>query len=134
MDETATSVKDRSTWLSLLAGVVIWFLHLNTINALTSLTCEWGWFPFTIAGIAGLRFIHIVVSLIAALGIAAIIVLSWRGWRNWQAAQADAQHTLVQTGADRHPLMAFVTMLLNGLFLVYVLASLVMVLVLNPCV
>src|SRR3982751_2150436 len=103
MDETATSVKDRSTWLSLLAGTVIWFLHLNIVNAITSLTCEWGWFPFTIAGIAGLRFIHIVVSLIAGVAIAAIIVLSWRSWHKGQPTQ---------TEADRHHLMAFVTMLL----------------------
>src|SRR3954467_6423460 len=126
MHETANPVKDRRTWLSLLAGVVIWFLHLNIVNALTSLTCVWGWFPFTIAGIAGLRFIHIVVSLIAGLAIAAIIMLSWRGWHQWQTAKTDSQQTLVHTEADRRPLMAFVTMLLNSLFLIYVLASLVM--------
>jgi hypothetical protein len=40
---------------------------------------------------------------------------------------------LERTESDRRPLMAFVSLLLNGLFLLFVLASMVMVSVLAPC-
>jgi len=131
MRETTYPIKNRNNWRGLLAGVVVWFLHLNIVNALTSLTCVWGWFPFTIAGVIGLRFIHIIVSLVAGLVFTSIIVLSWR---NWHSLQADSpQDAMETTETDRRPFIAFVTMLLNVLFLVYALASLVMVIVLPPC-
>jgi threonine/homoserine/homoserine lactone efflux protein len=121
---------DRTTRRNLLLGVVVWFAHLNLVNALTSLTCQWGWFSFTIAGIPGLRFIQLTISLIAGLIFAYLIYQSWRVWR---PARANGQQTLTQTEADRRSLMAFVTMLLNGLFFLFMLASLVLVLSINAC-
>ena len=116
---------DRTTWRSLLLGVVVWFVYFNLVNALTSLTCQWGWFSFTIAEIPG------VVSVIAGL---ALTFLIYQSWRIWHPMQADGQQVLERTEADRRPLMAFVTMLLNGLFLVFMLASIVLVLSINACV
>ena len=132
MSEDAKRVSnDRKIWLGLILGIAVWFLHLNVVNSLNSFACEWKWFPFTIAGITGLRFVHIVISLIAAVLIIGVIVFAWREWRPALDQRDDA---LTRTSADRHLLIAFVTLLLNTGFLIYTLASLVMIVSLNPCV
>src|SRR3954453_4334972 len=113
-------VNDRRTWQSLFFGIVVWFLDLNIVYPLTSVSCHWGWFPFTIAGIPGLRFIQLVASAIAAILLIVFIVLPWRNWRPFQH---DPRLPMTQTEADRRPLMAYVTLLLNSLFLLFVLAS-----------
>jgi hypothetical protein len=125
-----THVRDRQTWQSLLAGIVIWFLHQNTVYALTSLACKWQWFPTPIAGIPGQRFFQIVVTLVA---VPLLLVTIYLPWRNWRQFQTDREHMLHDTEKDRRPLMAFVTMLLNALLLLFVITSLVPILTLNPC-
>jgi fumarate reductase subunit D len=121
---------DRLTWLSFFAGAIIWFLHLNIVYPLTSLSCKWEWFPFDDAGMTSLRSIQIIITFVAALLIAILIYLPWR---NWQHFRTDSQHVMSDTEKDRRPLMAFVTMGLNLFFLAFVVASLVPVLTLSPC-
>lgn len=131
LPDATPRIDDRRTWQSLLFGLLVWFLHLNVVYPLTSLACHWGWFPFTIAGIPGLKVIQLLVTVAAALLLILMIIVPWRNWRPfWK----DDDALMRQTEADRRPLIGYVTMLLNALFLLFVLASVVPVLTLNPCV
>src|SRR4051812_46300602 len=88
-----TPVNDRRTWQCLLFGVAIWFLHLNLVYPLTSISCHWGWFPFTVAGIPGLRFIQLVVTAIAGVLLVTLIYMPWRNWRPFQRKSQNAAQT-----------------------------------------
>lgn len=122
--------RDRSTWWSFLAGIVIWFVHLNVVYPVTSVACKWGWFPFAVGPISGLQAIQTLLTAIAVVLLSVTIYVPWRTWRRSQTEEA---HLLRQTERDRRPLMAFVTMMLNSTFLIYAIATFVPVLALNPC-
>ncbi len=125
---------ERQTWLSLLAGAVIWFLHLNLAYGLASLTCKWGWFSFTLAGLPGLLVVETLITLVALPLMLVAIYLPFRDWRRFQTEKpSDNPHLLHDTEKDRRPMVAFITMLLNSLFLLFVIATLVPIFTLNPC-
>src|SRR4051794_12606804 len=105
-----TQSNERQTWISLLLGFIVWFLYFNTIYPLTSLTCHWGWFPFNILGIPGLRFVQLVITAVALLLIGLMVYVPWRHWRYLEAGQDDK---IYQTANDRRSLIAFVTIGLN---------------------
>ena len=126
-----SQTNERQIWLSLLLGFVVWFLYFNIVYPLTSLTCHWGWFPFNILGISGLHFIQVVLAAIAFLLIASMIYLPWRHWRRIEAGEQDKVY---QTAKDPRTLMMFVSMLLNMLFGLFIIVSLVPMFALNPCV
>jgi uncharacterized membrane protein len=128
---TNTPTSDRQTWQSLLFGITAWFLDLNLVYSLPSLACHWGWFPFTVVGLPGLKFIQLIATAVAAV---LLMVLIYLPWRNWRPFWRDNAQVMQQTEADRRPLIAYVTMLLNTLSLLFVLASVVPILALNPCV
>ena len=121
---------DRQTLLSLIAGAVIWFLHLNIVYPLTSVACKWEWFPFNEAGMTSMRTIQLVITFVAAVLIFITIYLPWHQWRGFQT---DRQHMLSQTEKDRRPLLAFITMAMNMFLLAFVVTSVVPILVLSPC-
>jgi hypothetical protein len=121
---------DRQTLLSLLAGSAIWFLHLNVVYPLTSLACKWNWFPVEIMGMSGLLFVQLALSVIAALLIGITIYLPWRNWRHYQTEKNQIPQ---QTEKERRPMMAFVTMLVNVFFLIFVVGSFVPIMALHAC-
>ena len=129
-----TRSDERQTWLALLLGVVIWFLHQNAVYALNSVSCVWGWFTFTIAGVGGLVFVEAIITLIAMALMLIMLYLPWRNWRRFQTDKpSDNPHLLQDTENDRRPLLAFVVMLLNGFFLLFIFSSLVPIFALSPC-
>jgi hypothetical protein len=129
-----TQAEERQTRLSLFLGIGIWFLHQNVLNAFTSLACTWNWFPFKIAGLPGLQFIELIISLAALAAMAYIIYLPWRNWNRFQTKTPPQNpQMLEQTEEDRRPLMAFVTMLLNVFFLVFIVATIVPMLTVHGC-
>jgi hypothetical protein len=128
------SAKERPTWLSLLLGSAIWFLHLNLVYGLASLACKWDWFPFTFAGLPALLVFEALITLVALLLMLVVIYLPWRDWRRYQSGPpADNPRLLHDTEKDRRPLVAFITMLLNSLLFLFVITTLVPVFSLNPC-
>jgi hypothetical protein len=127
---TEARQKDKQTWLCLLLGTLVWFLHLNLVYPLTSLACRWGWFPFSVGSLSGLQVVQVGITVIAA---ALIVGMMFVAGRNWRVFQTTRDVSLGGTEADRHPLMPFVTMLLNGVYLLFVLTSLVPVLALPAC-
>lgn len=122
---------DRRVWISLVGGIAVWALHLMIVYPLTSLTCRWGWFSSTIAGMAGLHFVQMVVTVIAAL---LMIILGISAMREWRRNRSDEESMLQETASARRPLMAFVAMVLNGFFLLAILLSFVPIFAIEPCV
>lgn len=128
----SNSTHERPIWLSLLLGFVVWFLYFNLVYPLTSLTCRWGWFQFNILGMPGLRFIQLVLTVITLLLIGSFIYLPWHNWLRAEAG-SDKEDRLHQTSKDPRSLMALVSMLLNSLFGLFVIATFIPIFALNPC-
>jgi hypothetical protein len=121
---------DRQTGQSLVAGIAIWFLHQNTVYPLTSLACKWGWFPFSVAGLPGLKVVQLIISALAVLLLLFVIYLPWRTWRQLQTDNLSIEF---QSEKDRRSLVAFVIMLVNGFFLIFSVVTVFTILALNPC-
>jgi hypothetical protein len=129
-----TQDKDTQTILALASGPLIWFLHLNLLNMLSSTSCKWHWFPFTAAGMSGLRFIETISTLFFLLLMLYIVYLPWRNWRSFQTEKPIHNPKLLQdTEEDRRPLLAFIAMLMNALLSVFVLASFFLLFALTSC-
>src|SRR5512142_2755429 len=105
-DVQTSRVDERQTWRSLLFGLVIWFLHQNLLYILTSNTCQWGWFPYRIAGMSGLHFFQLVITVVAAVLLAITIYRPWQIWRRFQTNRpTNNEHMLHDTEKDRRPLI-----------------------------
>ncbi len=118
---------------SLALGILIWFTDLNAIYALPSLACQWGWFSFTIAGIPGLVIVEAIVSLICLLLILLMIYIPWRTWRRRRAEEPAGSRRIQEAEQDRPSLMAFVSMLVNSFFFLFIVATFVPMIALNAC-
>ncbi len=134
--EQAQVVKtnNRMARWSLVLGITIWFVYLNTVYALPSLACTWNWFPFSVAGIPLLVLIEAIITLVAGLLMLLLIYLPWRNWRAFQTEKPTENPQMLQdTEKDRRPLMAFVAMLANSFFLLFMIATFVPMIALNAC-
>ncbi len=129
-----SKANERLTRLSLILGITVWFIDLNTIYALPSLACNWSWFPFTIAGVPGLVFVEGIITLIDLLIMLYLIYLPWRNWRAYRSETPKGNpQVLKDTEKDRRSLMAFVAMLVNSFFFLFIIAFFVPMIALNAC-
>lgn len=129
-----TKAEEQQTRRSLFLGILIWFLHLNLLNALISVSCKWGWFTFPVGGLSGLQFVELVISVLAVLLMLFMIYLPWRYWRSFQTEKpTDNPQLLQETEEDRRPLLAFIAMLLNGFLFLFVIATFVPMFALKAC-
>lgn len=129
-----TEAEEQQTWWSMFLGILVWFLYQNTVNALASLSCSWNWLRFEFAGLPGVQVVGLLIGIAALAAMTSLIYLPWRNWRRFQTEQPPRNpQMLEETEHDRRPLMAFVAMLLNGFFLLFVVATLVSTLVLHGC-
>ena len=125
---------ERQTQWSLLLGITIWFLHLNIVNALISVSCKWGGLTVPIDGLSGLQFAVGIISLITLLLMLFFIYLPWRNWRTFQTENPTQNPDLMRdTEIYRRPLLAFIAMALNGFLFLYVIATLVPTFSLKAC-
>ncbi len=125
---------ERLTRLSMILGIAIWFFDLNTVYALPSVACTWGWFPFTILGIPGLVIVEAGINLVAMLLMLILIYLAWRNWRVFRAEKRTGNpHILNDTEKDRRALIAFTAMLMNSFFFLFIITFFVPMLTLNAC-
>ncbi len=125
---------DKWTRWCLFLGITIWFTDLNTVYALPSLACQWGWFSFKFAGLSGLVIVEGIISLVAILLILLMIYLPWRDWHRVRAERAaQGPGILTETEKDRHSLMPFVVVLVNAFFLLFIIATFVPMVLLNAC-
>ncbi len=132
--DQVTKSEDRLTRLCLFLGMLLWFVDLNTVYSLPSLACEWNWFRFTVAGISGLSVVEAVISLVAMALMAPMIYLPWRNWRKFQTEEPTRNPKLLKdTEKDRRSLLAFVAMLMNSFFFLFMVTMLVPIFTLNVC-
>ena len=124
----------QHTRWSLFLGITIWFLHLNIVNALISVSCKWGGLTIPVGGWSGLQIVTAIISLIALLLMLFLIYLPWRNWRSFQTEEPTQNPDWMHdTEVYRRPLMAFVAMLLNGFLFLYILATFVPMIALKAC-
>lgn len=127
--------ENRQPLLSLFLGMAVWFIDLNALYALPSLACKWGWFPFTVAGIPGLLVIEGIITLVSMLLMLYLIYLPWRNWRAYQTEKPQNNPRLLNdTEQNRHPMMAFIAMMLNSFFFLFIIAFFVPMITLNACI
>ncbi len=125
---------EQQTKWSLFLGITIWFLHLNVLNALVSVSCKWGGLTFPVGGLSGLQFVEGIISLITILAMLFLIYLAWRQWRSFQTQKPTTNPDLLyETEEYRRPLMAFIAMLLNSFLALYIMATLVPMFFLKAC-
>ncbi len=124
-DRAPTGVKSWQLWFSLVAGTVVWALHLMIVYPLTSLTCEWGWFPFTVGTLTGLQVVQIVATVISGL---ITLIAGVFAFRNRQHLMNDDSLEI-----NRHRFMAELGLALNIIFTALIVISLVPIFLLPPC-
>jgi hypothetical protein len=126
---------ERPTWKSLFWGTVVWFLHQNIVYGLASLSCTWGRLSDRIGGVSTLQVIETIITIIALLLMSFLIYIPWRHWHSYQSERPQNNLQMLEdTEKDRRPLVAFVTMCLNGFYMLFILAAFVPIWALKPCV
>ncbi len=129
-----TPKQQQQSQRMMMLGMIVWFLHLNLLNALTSVACKWHWLTMTIAGMETLQFVDILISAIALLIMAYMIYVPWRNWRSLQREKPLRNpHMLRDTEEDRGALLSFVAMMANSFFFLFVIATFVPMLALVAC-
>jgi uncharacterized membrane protein len=129
-----TKAEEQQTRKSLFLGITIWFLHLNILNALISVSCKWGGLTFPVGGLSGLQLLEVILTLITVLAMLYLIYLPWRQWRAFQSETPPANPEMLQdTEKYRPSLMAFLAMALNGFLILYTIATFVPAFALKAC-
>jgi uncharacterized membrane protein len=119
---------------SLFLGILIWFLHLNTVNALISVSCKWGGLTVPVGGLSGLQILAAILTLITVLVLLFLIFLSWRQWRSFQTEKPVQNPDMLRdTDLYWRPLMAFIAMMLDSFLLLYSIAVFIPMLSLKAC-
>jgi threonine/homoserine/homoserine lactone efflux protein len=119
---------------SLFLGILIWFLHLNTVNALISVSCKWGGLTVPVGGLSGLQILAAILTLITVLALLFLVFLSWRQWRSFQTEKPVQNPDMLRdTEIFWRPLMAFIAMMLDSFLLLYSIAVFVPMLSLKAC-
>ncbi len=118
----------------LFLGMLIWFLQLNVLNALTSLSCTWHWLQIPTAGLTSLQWVELIISLIASVAIAYMVYAPWRNWRKLERRKpARNPDLLTETQEDRGAMLAFLTMGVNAFFFMFAIATFVPIFALRAC-
>lgn len=129
-----TKAEEQQTRRSLFLGITIWFLHLNILNALISVSCKWGGLTFPVGWLSGLQILEVVISLITILVMFYFVYLPWQLWRRFQTEKPKNNPQIMKnTEEKRQALMALMAMALNGFFILYIIATLVAFLALKAC-
>jgi hypothetical protein len=118
--------------LCFIGGTFIWAFYLVFVYSLTSLTCYWDWFvtPEGYFG-PGLKVTQTIATVIA-LGL--IAYFGFVAYNEWRHPGMEENSEANETKEARNPLLAFVTVLLNGLYLLIIIVSLFPIFMLPPCV
>jgi hypothetical protein len=129
-----TQVEEQQTRRSLFLGITIWFLHLNVLDALISVSCKWGGLTFPVGRLSGLQIVEVVITLITVLGMLYLVYLPWRNWRSLQTEKPTTNPQLMEdTEEKRQSLMAFIAMALNSFLVLYIVATFVPMFFLKAC-
>src|SRR5512138_493504 len=106
---------EQQTRWSLFLGILIWFLHLNIVNAMISVSCKWGGLTVPVGSWSALQIVAAILTLITVLVLLFLSYLCWRNWRSFQTESPMQNPDMLRdTEVFRRPLMAAVGMMLNG--------------------
>jgi hypothetical protein len=122
-------VKPLHLWLGVSSGTVLWALQFIICYGLAALHCAWALFPFTVMGLEGVRFVLAGVTLVATIGITLGFIFTLRTWRRYQHTEAPEQHDPTQ----RFRFMLYVGTLLNGIFLIGMVWSFIVIFLYDLC-
>jgi len=126
-----TTSSSTRIFASLLGGTLVWALYFMGVYALNSLACVWNWFPEPSGGAGpGLKVFQLSATIIA-LGL--IALCAFVAFREWRDGRAKNEHEEDEGIAARNPMLAFVTLLLNALYLLIILVWFMPVMVLPVC-
>ncbi len=129
-----TKAEEQQTQRSLFLGILVWFLHLNIVNALISISCKWGGLTFPVGGLSGLQLAEAIITLITVVIMLYLVYLPWRQWRSFQRAKPPANPEMLQdTEEGSPPLVASIAMLLNAFLALYIIVTFVPTFVLKAC-
>jgi NAD/NADP transhydrogenase beta subunit len=124
-DRAPTGVKSWQLWFSLAAGIVVWVVHLMIVYPLTSLTCEWDWFQYTVGSLTGLQIVQIAITLVAGAITFIAAVLAFRNRQHLMNNEA--------LEVNRHRFMAALGFALNIMFTALIMIALIPILSLPQC-
>ena len=135
--ETATpqsQAHEPHTRRILLLGIAVWFLDQSIVYGLASVSCKWSYLSTPVGPISALQLVETLVTLTAMLVMAYLVYLPWRTWRSYQSAKPTHNpHLLQDTEKDPRSLEAFIVMMLNSFFLLFIIGFYVPVFALNAC-
>lgn len=122
--------------LSFIGGTITWVSYLLLVYALNSLTCYWGWFATPGGGFDnGLKITQLAASMVALLLIAYFARIAYKEGK--QAGAHDRGVLGMGSGDEsligRDPLLGFITLLVNGMYALIIVVSLVPILMLPGC-
>ena len=116
-------------WFGLAAGPLVWALYHMLVYAVVSLACKWNMFQWQVLGLSGARFILIALTLVS---VGVVAYAGWLSWRGWQRLRGETTREGDPPGG-RFSFMAFLGLLLSGLFTVTIVVTGVPALVLDLC-
>ncbi len=125
-----SSVSRGQMVFALLGGLVAWALHLITVYGPVSFACQRNALMGRVAGLTTLQVIQLVATIVAAVIVLGAALTALQGWRRLRD-EANGQ-SFVMNGSP-YPFLMFVGFLLNGLFLLSIIASLLPILIIEPC-
>jgi hypothetical protein len=125
------SASSRQMVFGLAGGLVAWALQLIIVYAPVSYACrENVLMGSSLLGLTTLQVVQLVVTVIAGAIVLGATLVSLSYWRRLR--ETSGPDGLVMEDSP-YPFLMFVSMALNGLFLLAVVASLVPILLIEPC-
>jgi hypothetical protein len=130
---------------SLLAGPVAWFIHFVLVWSVAEFGCRINFVNLELVSPANIRTFVVVTTLIALVAVAIAGLLAYRSWGatpGHRTSAVDAASTAEYTEYNRHSgwafedryqFLAIVAMLLNGLFVVSIIATAMPAFFLDVC-
>ncbi len=120
------AVSLRQLWYSLATGAVVWSLHLIISYMLSSLACERGLFQAVWNGYTLSRWIVIGLTVLSILLVSYAGIVAYRNWQQLRRGNGSEP-------AGRFRFMAYAGIVLNGIFLLSILISLIPTLLMPLC-
>lgn len=113
-----------------LSGPVVWSAYLVASYLLVESACS-----VRLSGpfLLGLPMISLLTLALGVLAIALILYPGWRAWRAWRELRYQPASSAESDSATSGPFLAYGGLILNALFLLVMLFTVLPALVLGPC-
>jgi len=131
---------------ALIGGTAVWAIYFTFVYSLTSLSCFWSWFDLSVNGSGpALKITQAIATVIALALTGYFSFVAFQEWRDTRdKLQTSEAHIVAhqinavsgeeaETITARNPMLAFVTLLLNMLYMLIIVVSFVPIFVLPAC-